>query len=1791
MNIVKTYLKTSTHRVIAFVLGLLAVSYVSVIAAGVLVDNVPLSVPNAVPGNLVLVPSVEWPTVVTQANDPGLGDGSSGYPGYSIAVSTTCPSGYTQSSDGSSCYQSVAPTSSCPNDGNTWTVPTGGTSCTRTAAATSTTTYAACPSGYTTTGTPNTVNTICSRTTNSTCLGVTTPVPNSNPRVCSGGAAPTTTYSCGTGGSLSGSTCTYTGAFVYSCPAGSTVSPSGTVTSSSTCVTNSQASTSKTNAYAGYFNSGLCYAYHYDAVEANRYFYPVANATAANTTNAYSCAGLTGASGSDATQHLWSGNFMNWASMQAIDTFRLALTGGYRVNLPAEGTPPNVTITDSSGRSTSYATSEQASTTYLEKANGDRWDNSYTKLRTMASGSSTVDDATPVFSTTTSGFHTRVAALRNQMWFAPSAAQAMGAGRSYSDPRALALPIVSGDQTEPGGATGTGLPAIPYNPTYHTLPDADTTTVTNGTACGATEEGCSTTTPLCASVGSTTTTWNGTACTGTTVGTTVNTTALLCPAPTYSSYPYFYNSGGGSPTLRCQKSSSNTGTTSPLYSTACAASTTTVGAVTTTVTVAFPITTSSGAQCTLSTTTATAVTGTSTPQYIHTIYGRNQVYAVSVRVKVCDGTWDTRTLCTAYGSYFKPEGLLQKNAKKTRYSVFSYLVETGQVRQGGVMRARQKLISPVSAAETAGTEKPYPDRTGRIANVDNPEWDSVTGVFLNNPDTLDATATSNNIGSCTTAPDGSGCVIQYSGVINYLNRFGQINTGQPTLKSYDNLSEMFYTAVRYLRGLANLSSFSALATISGTDISGTGSLAKYQNADGFPVIEDWFKTGNANTSVRLWNASPAISVGTNGDPMLYQCQTTVMLGIGDTHTNSEDDQYSCDNTSGGSGSGSTTSCATWRGYTDATGTTDKRVDVAGLAYWAHLNDMRADVPNSSVEGGTPGAKRGQTASTYWVDVVEQSQLYTAATSGSVNQYYNATKYGGYTIPLADWDTNGNAMAGSTTPPHNASWFTSNYSAWTSATANINATLTSAIGFSGGDYREPNNMFFGNNGQAMIDGLTSAFNRIGAELSGSGASLAANSTQLNNGTTTFQALYFTGTWLGDLRAFAVNANGTINTATLWAAANNIPAAASRVIKTTTNGTAAGVVNFDTSIGSGLRTALGSTTSDQNNVINFLRGDTSNSAYRSRTTVLGDIVDSQPVFVGPPDPNLFYGKTFTGSTSYVTFASNKTSRSKRVWVNANDGMLHAFNAECAINSTKDGCTATTPVAGAETFAYMPKAVLLATGTAAIKNLTDKNYGNSTTVPHQYFNDGELTVADVYFTSDSAWHTVLVGTTGRGLAKAIYALDITDPTTTPSLLWERSAGDGNTGSNYIGQMNGKPIIAQTSDGVWSVLIANGYNSSANSAALLQFRLSDGSLTVRTTDDTVVNNGLAVPAVWMDSAVNGVSTDAYAGDLFGNVWHFDLTTTGAGSIIFIAKDTQATPARQPITAGILIGKDPDTSNLWIFFGTGRYLTQTDLRDTSVQTWYGLIVEGSNAVTSATARSSLTTRSIAYETAASGATLAARAFSRPTANDLVGKSGWYLDLMYTTALGERMVTPNQFQGSLLLGTTRVPTSSDPCNPSGSGWIMAINPFTGAPPSASFFDVSNNGTVGTEDLITNPSGGTTTGGTTGTTGGTTGTTGGTTGTTGGTTGTTGGTTGTTGGTTGGTGGTTGTTGGTTGGTGGTTGGTDVAAGIGFSNAPNNPIFVGQTMLLSFDDASRSSRQTAGTVGVLRRLTWREMVAQ
>lgn len=772
--------------------------------------------------------------------------------------------------------------------------------------------------------------------------------------------------------------------------------------------------------------------------------------------------------------------------------------------------------------------------------------------------------------------------------------------------------------------------------------------------------------------------------------------------------------------------------------------------------------------------------------------------------------------------------------------------------------------------------------------------------------------------------------------------------------------------------------------------------------------------------------------------------------------------------------------------------------LADIAAYFWLKDLRSDLANS-VPTNSDDPAFWQHMTTFTVGMFGQDAALPGVTpSGTTADQIFAWAKGGTAISSFGWPTPSTS----------------------GTSANISDLVHAGLNGRGGFYSA-------GNPEAFASGIKDALRRVRDRV-GSGASLAANSTKLDTGTTTFQAVYFSGEWKGNLKAFSVNATtGAIGTVPTWEASNQLPAAASRNIKTCQN-TCTGdsdKINFDTtSATAAQRAALATTTGDQDNLINYLRGSSAAEArnggtLRNRTSPLGDIVNSQPVFVGAPDPNLFFAKTFTGADSYFSFASSNTTRAKRIYVAANDGMVHGFSSET---------TGTNPTPGQETFAYLPSAVI----TGNLKNLANPAYGFG--VPHEFLNDGELTVADAYLngfggcTGAACWRTVLIGTTGRGLSKAIYALDVTDPADV-KLLWERDSVD----STYIGQIVGKPVVAQTANGVWSVLIGNGYNSAHNKPALLQFNLQTGALTVYQTTGSASDDGLAPPAIWNGNFVQNIATEAYAGDLNGNVWKFDLTSPGtAGTKIYTAKDASGNV--QPITAGMIAGRNPKVtaeSEVWVFFGTGSALE--DFSPTSmVQTWYGLIVQGSNAVSPSGTRANLRQRTINVEFAADATRpLATRGLSSAVAGDMSGKKGWYLDLLKPNptqssplAQGERMVTPSQFQGSLLLGTSRVPVDSanfDPCNPSGSGWIMVVDPFTGSPPTSNFFDVNNDGSFNADDNAG--------------------------------------------------------------------GGSYVTAGVGFGSIPNNPIFVGNTMLISFDNATTGSVNTRGTVGSLLRQSWREMV--
>ncbi len=574
---------------------------------------------------------------------------------------------------------------------------------------------------------------------------------------------------------------------------------------------------------------------------------------------------------------------------------------------------------------------------------------------------------------------------------------------------------------------------------------------------------------------------------------------------------------------------------------------------------------------------------------------------------------------------------------------------------------------------------------------------------------------------------------------------------------------------------------------------------------------------------------------------------------------------------------------------------------------------------------------------------------------------------------------------------------------------------------------------------FTEGLSALLSNIGERVA-SGGSVAASSTTLTSNTLLFQTRFIAGDWTGDVWASQVATDGTISTTPTWKASEHIPLPGSRSIYTW-SGTA-GITFQWSSLSSAQQTTLGSSA-----VVDYLRGVTTNEArnggaYRSRSSVLGDIVNSAPVYLGPAIDLRYERFAWTGATTYQAHRSAVAARREMVYVAANDGMLHAFDART----------------GAERFAYIPNGAL-----SSAKTLSAGDY------THKFINDGTVVIGDVYFSG--AWHTVLVGTQGRG-GKTLYALDITDPDSFSSgkVLWETTHSD-------MGLTAGPPVIAHLNDGSWAVVTGNGYNSTNGRAVLLAFNISNGALLQRV--DTLAGssstpNGLA-PAEGVDVDRDGDMDFFYAGDLLGNLWKFDLGnssatqwrvafgTTTAPLPFFTARN--ASSQVQPITGGVSLGFNPADRKLWVFFGTGRYLATSDLPIVETQSWYGLI-DGSAQIAS---RSDLAQRVILEE----GSTEdddRYRIISKPGdttgGSSMSGKKGWYLDLISSEFgnEGERIIAKPVLSTTTIFINTLIP-NSNPCDPGGDGWILGLNPFTGGRQDTDVFDYNHDGVVDASDHV------------------------------------------------------------------------------------------------------------------------------
>ncbi|VTU33721.1 Tfp pilus assembly protein, tip-associated adhesin PilY1 [Variovorax sp. PBS-H4] len=548
-------------------------------------------------------------------------------------------------------------------------------------------------------------------------------------------------------------------------------------------------------------------------------------------------------------------------------------------------------------------------------------------------------------------------------------------------------------------------------------------------------------------------------------------------------------------------------------------------------------------------------------------------------------------------------------------------------------------------------------------------------------------------------------------------------------------------------------------------------------------------------------------------------------------------------------------------------------------------------------------------------------------------------------------------------------------------------------------------------------------------------------------------YKPGDWIGEVEAQKL-ADGS----KLWSASQVLPAHEHRNIYTLSSNSVG--VAFDSAMNNETRALLA--TSDPGRLVNYIRGDQSGEAvsYRKRISLLGDIVNSTPILVKDLVDSQydFLPSTAPGRSSYLAYLKTKKFRMPQLFVGANDGMLHAFDAN----------------SGVEGFAYIPRSVL-----GRLKNLANPAYD------HQYFVDGPSTEADIYDSIDAKWRNVVVGSTGAG-AKSLFAINVPVPVILTSgdpealsalksapgaadILWE--VNSDNPDYSELGNVLQAPETGVMQDGTWVIITGNGYDSASGRAKLYVINARTGARVAVLNAGSDMSNGLGGVKLVRDSNKRIVA--AYAGDLAGHMWKFDLssatpsewTVAFSGLPLFSATNSAGQP--ESFTASPAVMPHP-LGGVMVLAGTGKLFERDDASSTSEKSLYGVWdkplsggdVKPTDLVTQTIQSLTIDNRTGDYFSISNnGVDYGSGATAR--------KRGWMIRM--TIASGQRLIYAPQLESGRVIFDTMVPggvasgcTATQP-----QGYTFVLDPFTGAPGrDGPTFDTNSDGLFTSTDNAT-----------------------------------------------------------------------------------------------------------------------------
>ena len=600
--------------------------------------------------------------------------------------------------------------------------------------------------------------------------------------------------------------------------------------------------------------------------------------------------------------------------------------------------------------------------------------------------------------------------------------------------------------------------------------------------------------------------------------------------------------------------------------------------------------------------------------------------------------------------------------------------------------------------------------------------------------------------------------------------------------------------------------------------------------------------------------------------------------------------------------------------------------------------------------------------------------------------------------------------------------------------------------------------------------------LNAAAKASNAAPATSTAQLTENGFKYLVKFDSTTVQGTVEAYKVNSEGDFGATANWEAgallssSHSSNAGTNRQIITNSGGT--GLAFRWGSLPAAYKTQM--TTASTNTLtavnaeiaLNYIRGDQSRegpTGLRERgNNLLGPVVNATPWVQGPPSA------TFPGASGngYSTFRTTHKDRARLLWVAANDGMLHAFN----------------PTTGAEVFSYIPGALAnrlaeipLQRSTTAKTKLGGADFVTNAEVRPTGtvwpYVDGSPFTADVKVGSGSsaAWKTYVFGSLGRG-GKAVYALDATtvgglaESSAASAFKWQFTSDDDEDLGYIVADISkhattGQALpVVKMNDGKFALLLGNGQKSKNGKTVLYVVYVDGPSAGVWTLNthyrkivvDASSGGGLSMPR-WEDIDGNGTADVAYAGDMKGNLWKFNLGDTNpANWVVAYKSGTTNKPLYQATyTSGSTVSPLPITTSpqllymgkggFLVTFATGNAFETGDFPATGlVQRAYG-IWDRVGMGSSRALPTDLTT--LAARTYTRNATTGVVTVTSSTPLDWTVHDGWYMNLPGTS---EAVLSdPSYDAGVLSFVGVRPKTATTECSATPNTSLFTIDPISG----------------------------------------------------------------------------------------------------------------------------------------------------